>query len=294
VLQADTRRTERDFASFIGARFLFNRGGIALSGSGGISHQSGRPGANDQLVGEAQAAWYRELSDHGQLAGEIAAGRDADGGYARASAYARTTALNARADILQQFGDRPTTQYAVTLDGGFVLSRAGIGVTGRDINDSAVMVTVRGSDPGQRFDVLVDEVARGTVADGGHLVLFVEPYRQYAVRLRPLGEQIASFDTGSRFLTVYPGNVSRLDWNITSLFILFGRALAEDGRPVANADIVGPHGIGRTDGDGYFQVEADGGDVLRLSQAAGQDCMLRIAPAKPAGGLVSAGDMRCQ
>jgi Mat/Ecp fimbriae outer membrane usher protein len=294
VLQADARRTQRDFASFIGVRFLVNKGSLALSGSGGVRHQSERPGANDQLVGEAQAAWYRELPDHSKLAGDVAAGRDVDGTYARASAYARTGLINARADLLQQFGDHRSTQYAATLDGGLVLTKAGIGFAGRDMSDTAVMVRIDGSGPGQKFDVLVDEVARGTVEEGKQLLLFLQPFETYDVRLRPRGPQIASFDAAPKAVTLYPGNVSQLEWNVTRLFILFGRAVGVDGKAIGDADIVAPHGIGRTDRDGYFQIEANGEDELHLSRGTGMNCTMKIGPASPVDGLVSAGDMMCR
>jgi len=293
VIQADARRTERDFASFIGARFLFNRGGFAFSGSGGISHQSQRSGANNRPVGEVQAAWSRELADHSQVAGDVAVGRDADGSYARASAYAQTPLVNARADLLQQFGAHRTTQYAATLDGGFVIGTAGIGVAGKDINDTAVVVSIGGSDSGQLFDVLVDEIVRGTASAGKKLTIFLEPYKMYNVRLRPR-DGVASFDTAPKAVALYPGNVTDVSWKVMPLFILFGRAVAVSGKPYANADISGPHGIGRTDNEGYFQIEASRDDLLHLTEAGGASCSINIAPGPMTQGLVSAGDVTCQ
>ncbi|HEY0628208.1 MAG TPA: CS1-pili formation C-terminal domain-containing protein [Sphingomicrobium sp.] len=294
VLQADARRTERDFASFIGARFLMNRNSFALSGSGGANYQSNRPGRNSQLVGEVQAGWFRALAAHSQFAGDVAAGRDADGAYARASAYARSPLVNARADLLQQFGDHRTTQYAATLDGGLVLAKSGLGIAGRDMNDSALMIRVGGGEAGQKFDVLVDEVARGTVTADERLVLFLQPYHQYDVHLRPRGAQLASFDTAPRSVTLYPGNVSKLDWKVAPLFILFGRAVGTDGQGLADADIVGPHGIGRTDGEGYFQIETNSGEQLQLKRGDGATCVLTVPQATPVHGLVSAGDVICR
>jgi Mat/Ecp fimbriae outer membrane usher protein len=294
VLQADVRRTERDFAAFVGARFLVNRGNITFSGSGGVRHQSDRPGRANQPVGEAQAAWYHQLADHSQLSGDVAIGRDVDGGYARASTYARSGVLNGRADLLHQFGDHRTTQYAATLEGGMALTRAGLGIAGRDMNDTAVMVSVSGSQADQQFEVLIDEVARGTIAGGQRLVLFLQPYKVYEVRLRPRGEQIANFDRSPKKVALYPGNVSKLDWDVTPLFVLFGRAIGTGGKPVADADISGSHGIGRTDGDGYFQIETNRDDELRLTSRTGTSCNMAVRSAEPVGGLVSVGDMMCR
>lgn len=294
MLQADARRTERDFASFVGARFLINQGNLAFSGSGGVRHQSERPGANNQLVGEAQAAWYKQTGGHSQLAADIAAGRDVDGAYARASAYARTPLLNARADLLRQFGGHRTTQYAATLDGGIVLTKSGIGIAGREMNDTAVIISLAGSEAGQSFDLLVDEVARGSLASGERLALFLEPYKIYELRLRPRGSGISSFDAAPKSVTLYPGNVSRVEWKVTPLFILFGRAVDAQGKPIGGADISGAHGIGRTDDGGYFQIETNRDDQLYLTQASGASCTMAIGGAAASQGLVSAGDVACR
>lgn len=294
VVQADARRTDRDFASFIGVRFLMNRGNLAFSGSGGMSHQSDGPGRSNRFVGEAQAAWSRQYADHSRLGADVAAGRGVDGSYARASANARSGALNARADLLHQFGDHSTTQYAATIDGGLVLAGNAVGLAGREMNDTAVVAEIHGTGPDRTFELLVDDVRRGTVAQGKRLVLFLPPYETYDVRLRPLGAQAASFDTAPRSVTLYPGNVSKLDWTITPLFVLFGRAVGADGAPVAHADVSGAHGIGRTDAEGYFQIETNSGDELTLSGGAGRGCSITVGRGEPVDGLVSAGDLVCQ
>ena len=294
VLQADARRTNEDFASFIGMRMLMNRGNFSFSGSGGVRHESDRPGADNRIVGEAQAAYYRQFANHNQLSGDFAVGRDVDGSYARASATARSGILNARADMLHQFGNHQTTQYAATIDGGFALSKDGVGIAGRDMSDTAVMVSVKGSDAAQEFELLVDDVARGSIVGEQRQLLFLQPYRTYEVRLRPLGAQIASFDTAPKSVTLYPGNVAKLNWTVTPLFILFGRAVDGHGTPLANADISGAHGIGRTDAKGYFQIETKSGDELKLASQAGMSCLMAVAPGRPVDGLVSAGDMVCR
>lgn len=293
VLLADARRSDRDFVAFIGARFLANRGSLAVSGLGGVSHQSGHPGG-DRIVGEAQAAWYRQLANQNQISGNVAIGRDVDASYARASAYARSDMANARVDLLRQFGDHQTTQYTATVEGGIALTGSGVGVAGRDMNDTAIIVSAGGGEAGQKFEVLVDEVARGAVTSGDRLMLFLKPYQAYNVRLRPRGAGIAAFDAAPRKVTLYPGNVSRLDWDITPLFILFGRAMDVDGKPLTDADISGAHGISRTDAEGYFQVETNGTDQLRIANRGGAGCVMVVPATHPVNGLVSGGDVICR
>jgi hypothetical protein len=294
ILSADARKTERDFATFVGFRFLANRGNIAVSGSAGMAHRAGNGSRANQLVGEAQAAWYRQLEDQTQLSADVAIGRNPDGAYSRASSYVRSRMVNGRADILQQFGDHDTTQFAATIDSAIVVTKSGIGISGREMNDTGVIVSVEDSDSDQEFDVLVDEVVRGTVANGGKLVLFLQPYQDYEVRLRARDSGIAGFDPAPRSVTLYPGNVAELDWKVTPLLILFGRAVAVDGKPVANADISGSYGLGRTDSDGYFQIETRRDDRLRLNPRTASTCIITIGAAKPVNGFVSAGDQMCR
>lgn len=293
-VQADVRKTERDFASFVGFRFLANRGSVAVSASAGVVHQNASGGRPDRLVGEAQAAWYGQLKDHSQLSTDLAVGRDADGAYTRANAYLRSPSFNGRADVLHQFGDRDTTQFAATLDTGIVAGDGGVGMAGKEMNDTGVMVSVEGGGANQTFEVLVNEVVRGTVADGSRRIVFLQPYQAYDVRVRPVSSQIAGFDPAPRTVTLYPGNVAALDWKVTPLFILFGRAVAPDGEPLANAEIIGSHGVARTDGEGFFQIETNRDDRLRMSRKAVLVCTISISAPLPVNGFVSAGDQMCR
>lgn len=294
MVMADARKTERDFSSFVGFRFLANRGNVAVSGSAGMVHQTARGTRPNQLVGEAQAAWYRQLKDQSQLSTDVAIGQNVDGAYSRASAYVRSRTFNGRADVLHQFGDRDTTQFAATLDTGIVVTESGVGIAGRDRNDTGLMVSVAGGGADQKFEVLINEVVRGTVTDGGRLVLFLQPYQAYDIRVRSRDSQISGYDATPRTVTLYPGNVAKLDWKVTPLFIFFGRAVAVNGTSVANADIRGSHGVGRTDGDGYFQIETNREDQLQLSRRTGPNCTIAVGAARAIDGFVSAGDQMCR
>lgn len=294
VLSADTRKSDRNITSFVGFRFLANRGGLGLSGSAGMVHQNADGSRTSQLVGEAQASWHRQLKDLTQLSSDVAVGKNLDGAYSRASAHMRSRSFNVRADVLHQFGENDTTQFAATVNAGIVVTRSGFSVAGRDMNDTGVVVSVTGGGSDQQFDVLVNEVVQGTVADGGRMLVFLQPYQAYDVRVRSRDAQISGFDSSPRMITLYPGNVAELGWRVTPLFILFGRAVADDGKPVANADVSGSHGVARTDSAGYFQIETGRDEQLRVSRQAGQVCTILIDAARPVDGFVSAGDQMCR
>lgn len=293
-VQTEVRKTERDFTSFVGFRFLANKGGFVVSGSAGKVHQTASGRQGDQLIGEAQAAWYRQLKDQSQLSTDVAIGRDVDGAYARTNAHLRSPNFNGRADLLHQFGDQHTTQFAATVNTGIVVGEGGVGMAGKEMNDTGIMVSVDGGEGNQTFEVLVNEIGRGTVANGGRLVIFLQPYQAYEVRVRPSDSQIAGFDPAPRTITLYPGNVPSLSWKVTPLLVMFGRAVAPGGNPVANAEIIGSQGISRTDEDGYFQIEINHDDRLRLKRKAASVCTISVVAPRSVDGYVSAGDQMCR
>lgn len=292
VLLADVRKTDRDISSFVGFRLLGNRGRVSVSASGGLLHQSAKESRTNRTVGEAQLSWDREFDDQSRFSAEAAIGQNIDGAFSRGSARMQSSALNSRVDVLHQFQHRNATQFAASFDTGIVVTQSAIGVAARDVNDTGVVISAYGAGAGQKFDVLIDEVIRGTVEDGGRLIVFLPPYRAYDVRVRSRGSQISEFDTMPRSITLYPGNVARLDWDVTPLFILYGRAVESNGTPLADVGINGSHGVSRTDKNGYFQIETNRDDRLRVGRRNASVCSILVTE-KGTDGFVSAGDQVC-
>lgn len=293
-LEADVRKSERDFSSFVGLRFLVTGGAAAVSGRAGLS-RSGAPGGSAGFVAESQAGWYRQLSDQTQLSTDLAFGQDSEGAHVRGSSNLRSPLVNVRGDVLHLYGEGPNaTQFTATADSGIVLGEGTISIGAREMSDSAAIVSVRGGDTGQTFEVLVDEVVRGSVANGESLALFLPPYRTYEIRLRSRDAQVASFETAPREATLFPGNVTKLDWEVTPLVVLFGRAVGARGEPVSGAEIIGPHGIGRTDEQGYFQIEASRSDILRFSRSGDDACTVAVPKLPVRDGYISAGEVLCR
>ena len=139
-----------------------------------------------------------------------------------------------------------------------------------------------------------DDVARGAVESGRNLTLFLPAYKEYDIRLKPRGGQVSSFETGPKVVTLYPGNVAKVEWNVTPLVIMFGRAVDAGGRPIVNAKITGPHGLGLTDDDGYFQIEARPADLLKVVDRTGASCSVTFGGTRPTKGYMVAGEVMCR
>jgi len=147
---------------------------------------------------------------------------------------------------------------------------------GRELTESAVVVSVEGAPRDALFDVAVDGQKRARLRTGEQMPIFLEPYRAYSVTLRAVGAPSLSYDPSARTVTLYPGNVQHVSWHVEHLLTVFGRAVRRDGTPVANAMISGRRGFGESNRRGYFQVDTSPGDILSFEPEDGAKCKVSL------------------
>ena len=124
------------------------------------------------------------------------------------------------------------------------------------------MIDLAGEAPDTDFEVLVDGYRRGYAPAGRSTAIHLPPFRTYEVRISPRRANVVAFRDRIEQVTLYPGNVQRLSWEIADLLVLVGRVLDTDGQPLVDAVVEAAHGIASTDALGYFQAE-----IVRPSQA---------------------------
>ena len=294
IVNADAQRSRDSTAAFAGFRMLYTAGGystLATNGYGSLRNREGTRRARQ--VGSLSAQWFHEDEDRTQLAFEGAVQRDVETTTARANAHVASQLGSARAEVLHNVEGHGSTQYGVTFQTGIAIGSSAIGLGGRDVNQSAVIATLAGSAAGSAFDVLIDEVPRGRLTAGSTVPIFLEAYRAYSLRLRPIGAIPLAYDSGTRTVTLYPGNVEHLRWDAERLVTVFGQAVRPNGAPVGNATIALSRGIGQSDENGYFQVDAAVGDVLQFKSGEGT-CKVALAGIKSDSDYARLGRVVCQ
>lgn len=281
VLDAELQRTRTSTASFAGFRLLFTSRGVSiLATSGRATRKGSGTGSASRVIGSLTGEYSRELSDRTQYSLAGGFDRDVDSTNAHAQARLYTSLGSARADFLKQLDGQGGLQYGLTLQTGAAMSRHVATVGGRDIEESALVVSVEGESGSSSFEVFINDQPRGRVSAGSSLPVFLQPYHRYRVRLKPSASGTVDYDSSVREVTLYPGNVEQLRWTVHSLFTAFGQALRSDGSPVANALVQSARGIGETDANGYFQVDVAAGDLLEFNARSSAACHMRIDPAK--------------
>jgi hypothetical protein len=291
VLQTDARKSNREVLAFFGVRAFFNRNRTSIAATVGYNRL---PKGEGRVTGEVQGAVQRELASGTEVIAEAALGRDFEASYLRTDVRLQGNLANARGELLHRFGQEGATQYAASIDGGIAFGDGALSFAGRDVSDSAVLVSAAGANKDQKFEVLVNDGVRATVGATKAALIFLQPYESYKVSLRPLGEGLSRFDVSDKDVAMHPGRLSNLSWSIASTFVLFGRAVTANGNPLPNADVSGDHGIGRTDGQGYFQIAARKGDSMRLVAADRSECRIEAVSGQPDHSFLAAGDLTCQ
>jgi outer membrane usher protein FimD/PapC len=144
--------------------------------------------------------------------------------------------------------------------------------------------------------VLVDGSPRVSVTAGTPVPIFLAPYKRYEIAIKPASsdQPLASVQASVREVTLYPGNVQTLRWNVEPITVVFGRLVDAAGAPVANAAIDGAVGTAETDSQGYFQAEINKQKSLKVRTLEGKTCNAVLPELRPKEGLARVGALACR
>ncbi len=257
-------------------------------------YQVSNPGTDSYLRGTANANWDSRDRWESKLRTNMNASKDQYG-----------HSLGANMDWAGELGrirlgaEHVTAQAdSVTVLNGniassFTAAAGGFALGGEHQNQSAVMIAVGGSATGLSFDVLVNGGRRGVVRAGKSSLITLRPFQSYTVRLRPRGSSFVYFEDKEYSVTLYPGNVVKLGWEVDQVDIIFGRIVGQDGNAVANALLHGVAGLATTDESGVFQAELVQGKRSIEAQTRNDTCYIKIPAYQPVNGVASVGVLRC-
>jgi outer membrane usher protein FimD/PapC len=286
-----------------------SRSGRHVSASGHLGGQFSDDGTTPAgtAFGSAQVGWSdgdlfaEDIEAALRLAGDdrsTVAGIDA----LHASRYGR---IEATAEQIAFRNGLAGMRASASYDTNIVVNGNGAAFGGNELASSAVLLDLRGADNGAEFDVLVDGQKRLTLRSGGRAVLPLSAYRRYRIQLLDRGVALVAFDDSPRDVTLYPGNVQTLRWDIQPVRVAVGRirqrqevcsqtdnTCTDMQVPLRNAVIEGAWGFAMTDEAGQFQAEVlEGSQSLRVPR---RQCEARL-PESPrqVNGILDLGDLDC-
>jgi hypothetical protein len=144
---------------------------------------------------------------------------------------------------------------------------------------------LQGTPKGAYFDILVSQTGKRNIneygrtygaAVGKSTAFPLRPYEAYSIRIVARNNTYAEYDTSARQITLYPGSIQRLVWDIRQVFILIGQIVRPDGSVVADAQIDGALGPATTGPQGFFQAEVEAQGMLTASAEKSEPCIIKL------------------
>lgn len=288
---AEATKSDRATAAYVGVRMRFAGPRSTVSGSVGGAYLSRAAGGGQaDVVGSLNGTLQRTVGSTDFELG-ASAERNTESnilqGLVRAVGKFGTASANFQHDLGRG------TQYSASFRSGAAITTKAVAWGGRELPDSGVIVKVEGDAGKGSFEVLVDDVPRGQLRAGERLPVFLTPYREYSVRIRPVDTPRLTFDSSARQVSLYPGNIAPLLWRVEPVVTAFGRAVRPDGQAIADANVASPRGIGSTDSQGYFQIEVGASDDATITNN-GETCTLKLGVGRRKDDYLPVGTVVCQ
>ena len=147
---------------------------------------------------------------------------------------------------------------------------------GQRNTDSGVILNIEGPTKNEPFEIFVNGQPRGIAKIGHRTVLPLIAFQTYSISIRSQSDELLHFDEGLRKVTLYPGNVETLDYEVQPITVLITRIELKDGEPASRMRIDNAIGYAVTDQDGWLQAEIIGTKPLEVSKNGVATCKIEL------------------
>ncbi len=180
-------------------------------------------------------------------------------------------------DQVRSEGDKRLS-YSMTGHFNVVASDGKVAIGGNRRNSAGVMINLESivSDS-LSFAVIINGVARAKIDAGKSRFIALRPFETYQILLSPRGETLVNFDNKPRVVTLYPGNIENLSWQINSVKVVIMQVLDSQNQAVANARLKDFKGYAKTDDLGWIQLRLEKSGELDFVDLKGQECRVNIS-----------------
>ncbi len=281
----------------VSLQYRWDRGGFNNSVSALYEQQEQFDGGNDDDIEYTLASTWRDRErDSGEFNVSARASHRSD--YDRALAEVnwrdRYGELTSQVEHQRNSGGKNNTTYVGNLSTSFSATASGVAFGGDEQSRSAIVVRVAGDREEEvDFAIYVNGTLRGSTGLGDSTLVALRPFETYTVELVSRGATLVEIENPVRKVTLYPGNVAALNWDVSKLHVLFGRLLDDRGEPVANAVLRGASGLAMTNSRGHFQAEVRSSTRSLSAETREYRCPFTLPEYEVTGGLGKVGTLSC-
>ena len=241
-----------------------------------------------------QSTWNDKDLYEGDLQGTLRANRDLHESNLGAEVEYNSRLGQSRFALEESQSENDTVlQYGGNLAFSLIAAKDLFAFGGKQQSTGAAVINIDGDANNSKFDIYVNGQRRGEAIPNAKTVLSLAPYQTYNIRLRPTGAGFISFNDEIKTITIYPGNVEQLTWEIQEIVVIFGRVFNADGQPIANARINGAQGLATSDTIGLFQAEIKKGLQELVFQTIDLNCKVDTSSLTIYQGIANLGNITC-
>ncbi len=158
-----------------------------------------------------------------------------------------------------------------------ILSNGNQFAFGEDRNaSSGVMLDIKVTPQNEPFEIYVDGQPRGYAKVGQRTVIPLAAFNTYRINIRSRSNGLLDFDEGQKKVTLYPGNVQTISYDVSPITVLITRILLKDNKPASRMRIENAVGYAVTDEDGWLQAEISEKEFLQLSKNGKVVCRIDL------------------
>jgi hypothetical protein len=167
------------------------------------------------------------------------------------------------------------TTYSAGAQAVVITGASAVALGGSKPGRAGLIIDLNGQS-NEDFEVRVNNHKRATTTRNRNQPVLLPPYSSYEVTLKSKGDSLVHFDAKPQSVTLYPGNVTHLRWDVDPVFVVIGQAIYADGRAIENTRITNLDEFSGTDENGWFQVELSKIKTLELTPADGPACNIKL------------------
>lgn len=157
-----------------------------------------------------------------------------------------------------------------------------------------IIVTLKGNAVGEEMDININGIPRIKAKVGEKVALNVPEYSGGEISITPSENSVGllDFDASPLRIKLYPGNIAQKEWTVNRVYLLSGRAVDVNGKPIAWQRVDGAKNYVTTDSDGNFQMELLGNETPYINTSKNQ-CVFALPILKKEEQFVQVGDIIC-
>jgi hypothetical protein len=256
---AFSSQTSEGFANGAMINYTLRLGGFNLNSSGTADSGGGQ---SSTRTGSTRVAY-----EHSENPGEITAIAAEANHETKTNTY--VTDLDHRGSMgnVKLIGSQAHTAdginkfYSGTMSLGVAHTTEDITWGGNEQKSSGIIVKNTGNADNVPMRVVVNGSERETFKTGRSQAVFLNPYDTYKISVAPGDPTNLDYDPNPKRITLYPGNIVPMTWEINKIHIVLGHVVMPDGTPLVNAKLEQGRNITVTDENGMFQ-----GELLNLAK----------------------------